>query len=161
MKTSHLFLAALGFSLSLIATNAHAVEVMSSEELKEHCDYIDSDPKSEDAVFCIRYIQGFIDGAVATDGRVTQNVVDEYERAESFTERAMRTRGVNTYIRERMDRLGPSAFAEFCLGDPVPLREVVDVVIGQLENPHSVKNFPQARDLVYAALRINYPCQAD
>ena len=43
----------------------HAVEVMSTAELKSHCDLFD-DPNAEaDRIFCTRYVQGFIDGAVA------------------------------------------------------------------------------------------------
>ena len=49
------------------ASNAPGVEVMTTEELQIHCAEIDRAPKSEDAIFCTRYIQGFIDGAIATD----------------------------------------------------------------------------------------------
>ena len=68
---------AIGCSL-LLAPAAWAVEALSTAELVSHCDkYHDADA-TEDRIFCVRYIQGFIDGAVATDERVTRNVADEY-----------------------------------------------------------------------------------
>lgn len=161
MNINHPLTISLAVTLLLFSQQARSVEVMSTEELAVHCAELDRDPKSEDAIFCVRYIQGFIDGAIATDGRVTQNVVDEYERDESFTDRAIRTRGIHDYVRERMGRYGPSVFAEFCLGDPVPLREVVDAVVARLADEKSVEDFPDARDLVYATLRASYPCQID
>ncbi len=85
------------------ASDARAVEALSTEELISHCAVYEEDPDGEDGIFCVRYIQGFIDGAVATDERVTYNVAAEYARDESFTERAIRTR-----LGSRLDRYGPS-----------------------------------------------------
>ena len=34
----------------------------------------------KDAIFCVRYVQGFIDGAVATDARVLENIATEFDR---------------------------------------------------------------------------------
>ena len=103
----------------------------------------------------IRYVQGFIDGAVATDERVTYNVADEYDRDETFTERAIRTR-----LGQRIERFGPSYFAEFCLGQPLPLKTVVRSVVDDLNNADRVRNQPLARDFVYATLRQQFPCEA-
>ena len=162
MKTKSILTASCATVLTLLAQPAHAVEILSSEELALHCAELDRAPNSEDAIFCIRYIQGFIDGAVATDERVTQNVAAEYdEKEETFTERAIRTRGIHRYIDRRLKRYGPSVYAEFCLGAPVPLREVVDVVAEKLTDEDQVEAIPHARELVYAALRENYPCQID
>ena len=109
------------------ASDARAVEALSTEELISHCAIYEQDPEGEDGIFCVRYIQGFIDGAVATDERVAYNVANEYDRDETFTERAIRTR-----LGSRIDRYGPSYYAEFCLGEPVPLAEVARVVIADL-----------------------------
>lgn len=133
--------------------SAHAVEPLSTAELKSHCDVYQSDPDGEDGIFCVRYIQGFIDGAIVTDERVTYNVADEADRDESFTERAIRTR-----VGSRLDRYGPSVYADFCLGEPVPLAEVVENVVDDLLNETFVRDMPLARDIVYATLRRNYPC---
>ena len=143
------------------ALPSSGVEVLSSEELAEHCALVESAPDSDDAIFCIRYIQGFIDGAVATDERVTHNVAEVFEQDESFADRAIRTRRVHDYISARLGQYGPSLYAEFCLGEPVPLREVVDHVVERLSDGISVDSFPSARDLVYATLRTSYPCQTD
>ena len=111
------------------------------------------DPDGEDGIFCVRYIQGFIDGAVATDERVTYNVAAEYDEEESFTQRAIRTR-----VGSRIKRFGPSYYAEFCLGDPVPLADVVEVVVADLLGLESLEGREQARDVVYSTLRREYPC---
>ena len=141
---------------SVAASDALAVEALSTEELISHCAVYEEDPEGEDGIFCVRYIQGFIDGAVVTDERVTYNVADEYDREETFTERAIRTR-----LGSRIDRYGPSYYAEFCLGEPVPLAEVARVVIADLLRLESLKGRELARDVVYATLRREYPCDSD
>jgi hypothetical protein len=143
-------------AFSAVVSDAHAVEALSTEELISHCAVYEEDPDGEDGIFCVRYIQGFIDGAVVTDERVTYNVADEYDRDETFTERAIRTR-----LGSRIDRYGPSYYAEFCLGEPVPLAEVARVVIADLLALENLKGRELARDVVYATLRREYPCDAD
>lgn len=146
-------LAGLFTALTMFST-AHAVEALDSQELASHCKYFADQPDSEDGIFCVRYIQGFIDGAVVTDERVTYNVADEYERKESYSERATRTR-----IGKRLELYGSSVYAEFCLGEPVPLKEVVDLVAADLEDEKLVAENPLARELVYRTLRTQYPCK--
>jgi hypothetical protein len=133
-----------------------AVEALSTEELISHCEIYPDDPDGKDGIFCVRYIQGFIDGAVITDERVTYNIADELDRNETFSERAIRTR-----LGSRMNRYGPSVYAEFCLGEPVPLKEVVDAVVGDLLKPGFTKGKKLAREAVYTTLRTTYPCSID
>ena len=142
---------------AFVAPATFAVEPLSTEELAEHCAYYPTDQTGTDAVFCVRYIQGFIDGAVATDERVTKNVSDEYEKRESFTDRAIRTRAPD----QRMKRYGATVYAEFCLGAPVPLEEVVLRVIADLSQAEVLTEHALARDAVYTVLRRDYPCQID
>ena len=142
--------------LFAIGSDAQAVEALSTEELISHCVVYEEDPDGEDGIFCVRYIQGFIDGAVATDERVTYNVANEYDRDETFTERAIRTR-----LGSRIDRYGPSYYAEFCLGEPLPLAEVVRVVVADLLELENLEGLELAREVVYATLRTEYPCDAD
>jgi hypothetical protein len=138
----------------LAGPSAWGVETLSSEELLSHCNNNYYEPEAEaDRIFCVRYIQGFIDGAVATDERVVQNVSRELGGEETFSERATRTR-----IGSRLERFGASAYAEYCLGDPVPLKEVVEHVVEDAQDPALVARIPVARDLVYQALRDHYPC---
>lgn len=143
-------------ALSAAASDALAVEALSTEELISHCAVYGEDPGGEDGIFCVRYIQGFIDGAMVTDERVTYNVANEYDRDETFTERAIRTR-----LGSRIDRYGPSYYAEFCLGEPVPLAEVARVVIADLLKIDDLEGRDLARDVVYATLRREYPCDID
>lgn len=155
MNTNKGILAAAAAALMLHAMTANAVEALSTEELISHCAVYEDDPDGEDGIFCVRYIQGFIDGAVVTDERVTYNVADEYERG-SFSERAIRTR-----LGSRIDRYGPSVYADFCLGAPLPLAAVVEVVVADLLALDSLEGVELARDVVYASLRNAYPCGAD
>ena len=156
MKTHFVWYATALLLGALYVNEASAVEALSTEELISHCVFYGDDPDGEDGIFCVRYIQGFIDGAVATDERVTYNVAAEYDKKETFTERAIRTR-----VGSRIERYGPSYYAEFCLGDPVPLAEVVDVVVADLLNLDSLEGRENARDVVYTTLRRAYPCEND
>jgi hypothetical protein len=142
--------------LQLLAVPAvKAVEELSARELGSHCALLSSDPAGVDAQYCIRYIQGFIDGAVATDVRVMLNAEDKLGREETFSERAKRTR-----MPSREDRFRAASLAGFCLGDPLPLRDVVDVVVTDLAalNEHKGKDAP-AMEFVYASLQRHYPCK--
>jgi len=99
-------------------------------------------------------VQGFIDGAVATDERVALNVISEIEKEETYAERAIRIRSPS----RSLSRFGPTVFAEFCLGAPVPLLEVVEHVIDDLMNRKVIGDTLLARDAVYTVLRRDYPC---
>lgn len=142
--------------LQLLAVPAvKAVEVLSARELASHCALLGSEPEGVDGQYCIRYIQGFIDGAVATDVRVMLNAEGSLERSETFTERAMRTRAPS-----RADRFRAANLAGFCLGDPLPLRDVVDVVVADLAAlPDGAGKDEPAMEVVYTSLQQHYPCK--
>ena len=142
--------------ISIAASNTQAVEALSTEELISHCAVYNDDPDGEDGIFCIRYIQGFIDGAVATDERVAHNVADEYGRVETSTERAIRAR-----LGARIERFGSSYYAEFCLGEPLPLVVVTKKVVSDLVQLESLEGRELARDVVYETLRREYPCKTN
>lgn len=132
---------------------ATAIEPLSASDLQEICAPAKSDPVAPEARQCVLYVKGFLDGAVATDGRVAENVASEIEEEEeTFTERAIRTRVIN-----RLERYGPSAYAEFCVGQPDPIAEVVLHVIEELNRYESLDGL-QAQTVVYASLRRHYPC---
>lgn len=137
-----------------LSAPAFGVEVLPARELAGHCQELSRSADSDGALFCTHYVQGFIDGAVSTDVRVMMNVEAEYEQRRSLTERAIQTRMPGWHDQQRA-----AGYAEFCLGDPVPLAEVVLTVAGQLEAQAATMD-PElaARDAVYAALREHYPC---
>ena len=156
MHLSRFLPLALALAVASYANRSDAVEALSTQELISHCAVYEEDPEGNDGIFCVRYIQGFIDGAVATDERVTYNVAAEYDREETYTERAMRTR-----LGQTLQRFGPSYYAEFCLGEPVPLAAVVKVVVSDLLSADRVGGSELARELVYATLRREYPCSTE
>ncbi len=155
MKTP--FVSLMATLIFLSSYNAMSVEVLSAKELASHCKNYVKQSTSLDGEFCARYIQGFIDGAVATDARVMLNVENELKRKESFHERVMRTRSPSRDEYHRAAR-----YAEFCLGDPVLLKEVVTNVANELkERGKNMDKSVTARDVVYDSLKKHYPCLAD
>ena len=154
MNTRTLLLGAI--SLLLLTERAGSVEPLSTPELAEHCALYHDDPEGKDAIFCVRYVQGFIDGAVATDARVLENIATEFEKDETFAERAIRSR-----IGSRVNRRGPTVYADFCLGEPDSLEEVVEKVVDDLANREVLDEDLLARDAVFSTLRREYPCKPD
>jgi len=141
----------LGITLALIPLQqAQAVEPLPAQELVSHCKAFPDQADSIDGQYCIRYIQGFIDGAVATDIRVLLNVEADHNHKETYSERAIRTRTAR-------DRA--AVYAEFCLGDPVPLREVVEKVVNDLNQRKYTEEGVEASTVVYGSLRKNFPCK--
>ena len=130
------------------AEQSQAVEVMSAPELGALCEQFPGN--SVGSRKCQHYVQGFVDGAVATDVRVMLNVEAE-QKKETLTDRALRTRA------RVSDARRAAGYAEFCLGDPVPLNEVVSKVAAELKlkADSSTENTP-ARDVVYESLRRHY-----
>lgn len=143
-------------TLTVSSQQANAVEVLSAAELSSHCEEQHKEPAGRDTEFCIRYIQGFIDGAVATDERVLKNVVKEYERTETLTERATRLRGPGSHA--LLERFGATYYADFCLGDPVPLLDVVTKIVDHLKAKPTGADRRDARTVVYQVLREEYAC---
>ena len=155
MKTRVTYLL-VTFSL-LVSNSAWAVAPLSAQELALHCKHYAKDNLSLDGEFCARYIQGFIDGAVVTDARVMLNVEKDLTSRGSFVERAERTR-----TRSRDDYQRAARYAEYCLGDPVPLKEVVTHAVAALETMgDDIDAGISARDVVYEMLKEQYPCEAE
>jgi len=159
MTPRFLFPGIAAVAVLLPGVETGAVEPLSTPELAEHCAHYPEEPEGEDAIFCVRYVQGFIDGAVATDERVAKNVAAEYEQEETYAERSIRTRSPSRFS-DRLGRYGATVYAEFCLGAPVALKEVVDHVVDDLMNRKVLDEQLLARDAVYAVLRRDYPCEA-
>ena len=142
--------------LLLVVPVTKAVEVLTAQELAAHCDLLKTEPDGADAQYCIRYIQGFIDGAVATDVNVMLNAETEPDSSETFSERAKRTRAPS-----RADQHRAAQLAGFCLGEPLPLRDVVDVVVADLQaRADSAGKDDSAMEVVYASLQQHYPCDS-
>ncbi|MDU0353017.1 Rap1a/Tai family immunity protein [Paraglaciecola aquimarina] len=151
---SKLAVAVLTLQLALVPT-ANSFEVLSAQELASHCAILKSDPRGADGQFCVRYIQGFIDGAIATDARVMLNAENNAPGNESYAERAMRTRMLGRIELSRAAKL-----AGFCLGDPLPLKNVVKVVAADIATSLSTEEKSKpAMDAVYKSLIKNYPCK--
>lgn len=141
-------------TMLLSIPTANAVEVLTAQELASHCAVLNTDSEGADGQYCVRYIQGFIDGAIATDARVMLSAENAISGNETFTERAMRTR-----MPGRVDRSRAAKLAGFCLGDPLPLRDVVDVIVADLAADISItKKDEPAMEVVYKSLMKNYPC---
>ena len=154
---SRLYTVTILLGALMLSPVTRAVEVLTVHELVSHCALMESDPTGADAQYCIRYVQGFIDGAVATDVRVMINTEVAGNPEESYSERAKRTRTPS-----RSDQFRAARLAGFCLGDPLPLREVVDKVVADLVelDVEGTEN-SAARVSVYRSLRKHYPCASE
>ncbi len=139
--------------ISSLAHSAYAVKPLSAETLMRYCESYNPAVESVFNIKCSAYIGGFLDGAVATDARVAENVLDEIDREESISERAIRTR-----VHGRLRSQGSSYYAEFCIGDPVPIVSVIGHVIEELKSRASLADIT-ARSIVYASVREYYPCE--
>ena len=136
----------------LAANRVSAIEPLTAAQLNDVCADSREKRDSPKARLCIYYVKGFLDGAVATDGRVAENVVAEIEAEETFTDRAIRTR-----VGSRLQNYGPSVYAEFCVGQPDPIADVVLHVIEELDRHEDLERI-QAQSVVYSSLRRHYPC---
>lgn len=143
------------FFSSLHISSALAVEPLTSQELVDHCSIYQTDPKGVDGVFCERYIQGFIDGAMSTDVAVAFNISKLYDEDISLTERAIRSR-----IGSRLKRYG-SYYAEFCLEESLELKTVVEEVSSRLANGQFIGENLLARNVVFQILRDTHPCTGE
>lgn len=150
MKTTLLMVMAV---LVMAARPALAVDPLAAEELRGYCQEFTETPDSVLSLKCTAYVSGFLDGAIATDERVAENVVSEMEGEETFSERAFRTR-----VYGRLRDMGPSVYAEFCVGQPIPVEQVVLHVIDNLAERNDLADLA-AHKIVYAALREHYPCE--
>ncbi|MFQ3323815.1 MAG: hypothetical protein ACI90U_001638 [Pseudomonadales bacterium] len=150
---SQKLLCTIGIFVLLASINkVNSVERLSASELVSHCEFSSKQAASVDGQFCIRYIQGFIDGAVATDERVLLNVEAELDKTETYVERAARVRGVSSPDRA-------AQCAELCLGEPESLQKVVGHVVDDLKTS-SLAADAMARTVVYGSLRKSYPCES-
>lgn len=136
-----------------ISLNAPAYEALKLRELALHCKALESKPESADAQYCVRYIQGFVDGALETDERILKDV--ETNAMSAFTQRAMDTRMTGHGATNRF-----GSVAGFCFQDSVPLNEVVNKVVSDLIalDKGEKANMP-ARIAVDDSLRDHYPCR--
>ncbi|MCR9278120.1 MAG: hypothetical protein NXH85_09105 [Pseudomonadaceae bacterium] len=137
--------ATLSLALLLLTPNALAVDGLPLDSLLNDC------LSPPDTRVCQAYLQGFVDGAVATDPSVVQNVTDEISKSESLTERALRTR-----IGGYMDRFGESYFAGFCIPIETDINAVGEQIVAGLEAV-TVTDI-SGRDFVYNQLKLHYPC---
>lgn len=135
------------------STRVYAVAWMSGQEFVNHCRTYTESPTNNGGVICLSYIQGFLEGAEATDGVVERSVREEYKEKNTFTERAIITR-----LGERAKRYGATSYAQYCLESTVSIHAVVNAVIQFIDaNPNHIEK--GAREVVYGALMKTYPCQ--
>lgn len=139
--------------IALAPLPSFAVDALDAADLKEQCSDFDVAAGGESAPVCVAFVTGFLDGAVVTDARVAENVANEIDAEESFSERAIRTRVIR-----RLEVAGPTGYADFCVGQPVPVGDVIEHVIAEFASHTSLAGLA-ARDIVYDALRRHYPCR--
>lgn len=131
---------------------SQAADPLGALALKKYCGALKDASDSAEARLCLLYINGFVDGAIVTDERVTQNVVKEVDKQESLLDRAMRTR-----LLGQLRDFGPSFYAEFCVGKAVSIAGIADRVMAEFDYHSALENVA-AQTIVFDALRRHYPC---
>ncbi|WP_199609474.1 Rap1a/Tai family immunity protein [Flocculibacter collagenilyticus] len=127
-----------------------AIEPLTQKELYGLCKNFQVDSESSESQQCIRYIKGFIDGAVAIDSGITSD--PQADKRLTFSERAFKTR-----INNRLNRYAAPVSNDFCLGKPVPIKEVINKVAYNLLSKSDSDEL--ALFVVYTTLRQEYPCK--
>lgn len=129
---------------------AQGAQLLMAEQLIRYCD--DTSALSTPGNPCTLYVQGFINGAVATDARVMLNMEAEKKQSESYSERAIRTRAPS-----RGEYLRAAKYAEFCLGSTIRLKQIVTHVANEIKMLSPTSGLTAA-EAVYGALKKHYPC---
>jgi len=123
-----------------------------ASQLRSDCNEYAATPDSPDGRRCIAYIQGLLDGVVAASQPVVLAAEPPAPKAETFSERAYRTR-----LGER-DRNAPRQDPGVCVADAVPTAEVVRQVMSYInENPPAAAD--SAATVVFVALQARFPCE--
>ena len=143
-------IAALVGCLALSASPACA-NWLSSDDLERHCGAYLSDPVGTEAAGCIAFVQGYV--AAAGAGSTS---VDARDDAESFAERAARTRA-GSRLRGMREEL-PSRRA-FCV-EGTPPAAVIEAVATHLSRIERAEDEPPEQ-LVHRALVAQFPCSDD
>lgn len=149
-NSSLIFLTAtLAFLLS--AKSALAIEPMTLKELSELCENYQKNSESSESKQCVRYIKGFIDGAIAIDPKLASDSKAS-EKKPSYTERAIKSR-----IGNRIKSYATPANNDFCLGKPVLMKEIVYKVKKNILK--KAQSDELALFVIYRTLRQEYPCK--
>jgi hypothetical protein len=148
--TDQWLIAALVGCLALSASPARA-NWLSSDDLDRHCGAYLSDPVSTEAAGCIAFVQGYV--AAASAGSTS---VDARDDAESFAERAARTRA-GSRLRGMREEL--ASRRAFCV-EGTPPSAVIEAVATYLSRIERAEDEPPEQ-LVHRALVAQFPCSDD
>lgn len=139
-----------GFMLgTILSAGTYALETLDSQELLAQCQ---SENAGEVAI-CTGYINGFLDGAFATDPGVVENVVTEMGKQETFSERAIRTR-----LGKTQERYGPSYYAGFCISADLSMDTILAELREAARQDVSDTSQHNTRDYLYRLLQAKHPC---
>jgi hypothetical protein len=142
--------AALVGCLALSASQARA-NWLSTDDLERHCGAYLNDPISTEAAGCIAFVQGYVAGAGAGS-----TSVDARDDAESFAERAARTRA-GSRLRGMREEL--ASRRAFCV-EGTPPAAVIEAVATYLYRIERAEDEPPEQ-LVHRALVARFPCSDD
>ncbi len=146
--TNQWLIAALAACLALVASPARA-NWLSSDDLERHCGAYLGDAASIEAAACIALVQGYVAAAAAGGTAVEAH-------AESFAERAARTRAGSRLRSLREERASRRAF---CV-ESWPPAAVIEAVAAYLSRIERAEDEPPEQ-LVHRALVAQFPCSDD
>ena len=127
-----------------------AAPLLTAESLRDDCRAYQADAGRAAAVRCEQYVLGFIHGVLASDGAAASRA-QASRRAESWIERAMRTRLGRAQVRTAPVRL------VYCFDDPLPMAEVIARILDHLDSDSRAVG-KSAADVLQSVLEEHYLC---
>jgi hypothetical protein len=136
--------------LAPVAQPVAQADWISQSELRDSCDAFVSQPYSLEGSSCLAFLQGFLLGAGRTT--VSQDSTKP-PAAETFTERAIRTRLGSAQIQ----RVNNSASPRYCIDENTPVAELMEAIRDHLDDPGQDSSLASP-DTLQQALARSFPC---
>jgi uncharacterized membrane protein len=140
-----LIITLIGFGITV---PAKAVETLLIDEMPSHCIHYVENSGSNVGFSSLRFVNNFIDGAVATD----EHVIKEHFWIDL---------AVQTDVGNRFNRYGSPFYAKFSLNAPVPLADMLYRLTTIIQNNPLKYSLISVRGLAYLTPSSHYPRKID
>ncbi|MEM5536829.1 Rap1a/Tai family immunity protein [Neptuniibacter pectenicola] len=139
------FCLAIAISITSFSASAALLQ-MHEDELLNSCHLLHKDHASAEALACVTYISGFLDGALLTD-KENANELKQAEKS-GFMERALRTR--------LGDRGSDDSYLHFCVPSAKARADVIEQLAPYLSDRDD--DATALKKSIYNGLKAEFPC---
>ena len=136
---------------SIISFSAFASEKVNQDDnqlLLASCQSLATTPQQAKARPCVYYIRGFVAAAQAIDPIVKKQ----------DAEKKRKSLGVMSRPYFNKEKIPPARFFPFCVPENESEARVIEIVSKQL-TPDKTDNAIMLRDMIFNALKSEYPCK--